>query len=90
MVEAVSEQESNTVAAFASLGSRIFAASGEFYIIKDSLKVSWKVKAVPGSGIAKFAMDRMRSLALVLSIGFIMRVSLVLIGRVAAGSRRRL
>ena len=90
MVEAVSEQASNTVAAVVSLGRLIFAASRVFYIIEDLRNVIWKVEAVPRGGIARFAMDRMRSLAPVLSVGFIMRVSLVLIGLVAAGSRRRL
>jgi uncharacterized BrkB/YihY/UPF0761 family membrane protein len=43
LVEAVSEQASNTVAAVVSLGRLIFAASRVFYIIEDSRNLIWKV-----------------------------------------------
>jgi membrane protein len=83
MVEATRQQQSSQLATIISVLSLVFAASGVFYSIKDALNTIWKVKAVPKSGIAKFALDRLRSLAIVLSIGFIMLVSLVLDGLIA-------
>ncbi len=83
MVEAASQKESGALAAVISAVGLIFGASGVFYVIKDSLNIIWKVKAVPKSGLAKFAVDRMRSLAIVLSIGFIMLVALIVNGVVA-------
>lgn len=83
MVEAANQKESGTLAAVISAVGLVFGASGVFYVIKDSLNIIWKVKAVPKSGLAKFAMDRMRSLAIVLAIGFIMLVALIVNGMVA-------
>jgi membrane protein len=72
------------LASVVSAASLIFAASGAFYVMKDSLNIIWKVKAVPNNGLVKFAIDRLRSLGVVLSIGFILLVSLVLNGLISA------
>jgi membrane protein len=83
MVEAVRQPDLGSLATLVSTLSLVFAATGVFYSIKRALNTIWKVKAMPKSGVAKFAVDRLLSLAIVLSIGFILLVSLVINGLVA-------
>jgi membrane protein len=78
MVKAATARESSTLATALSAASLLFGATGVFYMIKDSLNVIWKVKAVPKSGIWKFIKDRILSFALIIALGFILLVAQVL------------
>lgn len=61
-----------------SLGLLIFGASGVFTQLQDALNTIFGVKPDPKRGIAGIIKDRFLSFTMVLTIGFILLVSLVL------------
>ena len=54
-----------------------FGASGVFTEIQSSINYIWGVKAKPKKGILKFIINRLLSFSLIISIGFILMVSLL-------------
>lgn len=56
----------------------IIAATGVFTEIQSSINYIWSIKAKPKKGLLKLLMNRLISFSLVLSIGFILLVSLLL------------
>lgn len=66
----------------------MIGATGVFIEIQDSLNVIWRVKAVPQKGWKKFLMNRVISFSLIISLGFLLIVSLVINGIVVALSNR--
>lgn len=59
-------------------------ATGAFLQLQGALNDIWKVKAKPRSSIYAFIFDRLRSFGLVISIGFLLMVSLVVSTGLAA------
>ena len=55
----------------------IFAATGVFAEIQDSINYIWRLKAKPKKGWLKLVLNRVLSFSMVVSIGFILLVSLV-------------
>jgi membrane protein len=64
----------------------LFGASGVFCELRDSLNAVWGVKT-PGAGLKGMIKYRFFSFALVLSIGFLLLVSLVLSAALAAAGK---
>ena len=64
------------VATMLTIGALLFGATTVFISIQNGLNSIWGVKAKPSSGMLKFALDRMWSFAMVLSLGFLLMVSL--------------
>lgn len=64
----------------------LFGASGVFCELRDSLNAVWGVKT-PGAGLKGMIRYRFFSFALVLSIGFLLLVSLVLSAALAAAGK---
>ncbi|HLK47892.1 MAG TPA: YihY/virulence factor BrkB family protein [Bryobacteraceae bacterium] len=65
----------------------LFGASGVLLELRDALNTIWEVSPAPGSGlrsIVQLIKDRLFSFALVLSIGFLLLVSLVVNAWIAA------
>lgn len=56
----------------------LVGASGVFTEMQDSINTIWSVKAKPKKGWLKFIRNRLLSFSLVISIGFILLVSLVI------------
>ncbi len=56
----------------------MIAATGVFTEIQSSINYIWSIKAKPKKGFLKFVINRLISFSLVLSIGFILLVSLLL------------
>ena len=79
MINNISKQSNSWLATLIGLGTLIFGATGVFYSLQDSLNVVWKLpdKIRQGS-IVKFIFDRLISFTMVLSLGFILMVSMVL------------
>jgi membrane protein len=75
------------VATAIGIGAMIFAATGVFTELKDSLNTIWEVQAKPGLGIVQMIRDRFFAFAMVLVIWFLMLVSLVASAAMAALSR---
>lgn len=57
--------------------SLIFAATGVFAEIQDSINQIWRLKAKPKKGWLKLIINRVLSFSMVISLGFILLVSLI-------------
>ncbi len=67
-----------TWASVIGVGSLIFAATGVFAEIQDSINQIWRLKAKPKKGWVKLILNRLISFSMVVSLGFILLVSLVI------------
>lgn len=56
----------------------LIGATGVFTEIQDSINYIWSIKAKPKKGWLKFIINRMISFSLIVSLGFLMLVSLVI------------
>jgi len=56
----------------------VLGATGVFVEIQDSINIIWGLKAKPKKGLVKLLLNRVISFSMILSIGFILLVSLVL------------
>jgi membrane protein len=73
-------QERNTIwATLIGLGTLIFGATGVFYTLTDTINTIWKLpNKLEGGGFLKLIADRVLSLAMILTMGFILMVSMIL------------
>jgi len=55
----------------------VIGATGIFTEIQDSINYIWSLKAKPKRGIVKFLINRLLSFSLIISLGFLLLVSLV-------------
>ncbi len=62
----------------------LLSATGIFGEIQDSINRIWGLRAKPKRGIIKLLLNRIMSFSLILSIGFVMLVSLIINGLLAA------
>jgi membrane protein len=67
-----------TIAKIVGIGTLIFSATTVFVSLQTSLNKIWGIKPKPQRGIVKYFLDRLLSLAMVISIGFLLLVSLVI------------
>jgi membrane protein len=70
-----------------AIGAMIFAATGVFTELKDSLNTIWEVQPKPGLGLMQMVRDRFFAFAMVLVIWFLMLVSLMASVAMAALTR---
>ncbi len=68
----------STVAAVTGVITLIIGASGIFIEIQDSINQIWRVKAVPKKSWLKLIINRVLSLSMIASLGFILIVSLLI------------
>ncbi len=68
---------SDTFAKVIGIATLVFSATTVFIALQDSLNHIWGIKPKPKKGYIKFAIDRLLSLAMVISIGFLLLVSLI-------------
>jgi len=66
-----------TWASAIGIASLIFAATGVFAEIQDSINQIWRLKAKPKKGWLKLIINRVLSFSMVISLGFILLVSLI-------------
>lgn len=74
----------STLATIVGVATMIFAATGAFAELRDSLNTIWEVRPRPGLGLIAMARDRFLSFALVLVMGFFMVVSLMMSATLSA------
>lgn len=67
-----------TWASVIGVAALIFAATGVFAEIQDSINFIWRLKAKPKKGWLKLIVNRLISFSMVVSLGFILLVSLVI------------
>jgi membrane protein len=66
-----------TWASVIGVASLIFAATGVFAEIQDSINQIWRLKAKPKKGWLKYIVNRLLSFSMLVSLGFILLVSLI-------------
>lgn len=66
------------IAAIIGTITLLVGATGVFAEIQDSINYIWSLKAKPKSGILKYLLDRLLSFSLILSLGFLLIVSLLI------------
>lgn len=87
IIENASQSEASTIGTIIGSVVMVFSATTVFVALQDSLNAIWKVKAKVEKGFMKLVVGRLLSLALVVSFGFLLLVSLsvdVLLGLVYA------
>lgn len=78
MLKVTTIYHDNFLATVVGLAALLFAASGMFGEIQDSLNTIWGLKAKPKRGFIKLVLNRLISFAMVLVLGFVLTVSLLL------------
>ncbi|GAB3197324.1 membrane protein [Pontibacter aydingkolensis] len=76
IIENASVSESSTIGTLVGVATMIFSATTVFVALQDSLNAMWEVKAKPEKGWLKLIINRVLSLAMVISMGFLLLVSL--------------
>jgi membrane protein len=79
-----SERKSGVIGTVVGLGTLLVGATAVMIELEAALDAVWKVVARPGRGIKGLLKERLLSLGLVLSLGFLLMVSLVTSATLAA------
>jgi len=67
-----------TIAKIVGIATLIFSATTVFISLQTSLNKIWGIKPKPERGFVKYLLDRLLSLAMVISIGFLLLVTLII------------
>lgn len=78
IIENANQSDATTIGTIVGVATMIFAATTVFVALQDSINAIWSVKAKPEKGWLKLIVDRVLSLAMVVSLGFLLLVSLAL------------
>lgn len=89
MLESAHRDRTGTLAVILGTVTLVIAASGAFLELQHALNTIFKVKTDPKkSGITRLILNRLRSFGMVVSIGFLLLVSLVVSAALAAVTAR--
>jgi membrane protein len=86
MIKSANQSTSGGIAAWVGVGAILLAASGIFGEVQSSLNNVWQAKP-RGSSLSRLMRVRLRSLGLVLTLGFLLMVSLAASAGLAAWSK---
>lgn len=78
IIQNISQSQHGTIGAVVGIIVLIIGATGVFTEIQDSINYIWSVKAKPKKGWLKFLTNRLISFSLVVSLGFVLLVSLTI------------
>lgn len=81
------QAEGGVLGSIIGIGVLLFGASGVFGELQTALNQMWEVKPKPGRGVVGFVRDRFLSFTMVLSVAFLLLVSLLLSTALAAVGR---
>ena len=81
------QSQGGILSSLVGIGVLLFGASGVFGELQTSLNRMWEVKPKPGRGVRGFLRDRFLSFTMVLSVAFLLLVSLLLSTALAAIGR---
>ncbi|MDX5437909.1 MAG: YihY/virulence factor BrkB family protein [Pontibacter sp.] len=76
IIENADQSPATTVGTIVGVATMVFTATTVFVALQDSLNKIWEVRAKPERGWVKLIIDRILSLAMVVSLGFLLLVSL--------------
>ena len=78
MISESQNKKKNTISTIIGIGTLVFGATGVFYHLKVSLNQIWSIKPDPKAVLRKILIDRARSFAFILVIGFLLLISFIL------------
>jgi membrane protein len=84
MIKSVELSGKTSIALITGVVTLILGATSIFIEIQDSINLIWRVKAKPKRGWVKILKDRLLSSSLIVSLGFLLVVSLVVNGLILA------
>jgi len=84
MIKAIELSDKSTIAVIIGVITLIIGATSIFGEIQDSINIIWKVKAKPKKGWVKILKDRLLSSSIIVSLGFLLIVSLIANGVILA------
>jgi membrane protein len=87
MLKGANRPREDILATVIGVGTLVFAAVGVVVQLKDALNTVWEVKTPPGSGIWRFVRTYIWSLAGVLSVGFLLLISMLLTAALSAAGK---
>jgi membrane protein len=87
MLKGANHPREGLFATVIGVGALVFAAVGVVVQLKDALNTVWEVKKPPGSGIWRFVRTYIWSLAGVLSLGFLLLISMLLTAGLSAAGK---
>ena len=87
IIRETQQTDRNTLATILGVGTLLFGATGVFYHLKISLNDIWKVDTDANVSFWKMALDRAKSFAFILVIGFLLLVSFMLTAAISALNR---
>lgn len=87
LVANASHPQSGIVATLIGIATLLWGASNVFTNLKEALNMIWNATPPPNQGAFNFLRDRLLSFAMILSIGFLLLVSLVVSSVLAALSQ---
>ena len=88
MIKSISLSGKTTIAIVTSVITLVIGATSIFMEIQDSLNIIWRVKAKPKKGWVKMLTNRLISFSMIISLGFLLIVSLIISALIAALSNR--
>jgi membrane protein len=74
----------STIATLLGITTLIFGATGVFYHLQLSLNEIWQIKPNENTGFLKMLLDRARSFAFILAIGFLLLISFIVTTAISA------
>lgn len=77
MIGSIQQSDQGIIAAIIGFVVLFVGATGVFIEMQDSINYIWSVKAKPKKGWLKFIINRLLSFSLIVSMGFILMVSLI-------------
>lgn len=77
-------EEGFTISSLISIATLLFGATGVFYQVQQTLNIMWEVEPKPEQQLLKFLRDRLFSFGMILTIGFLLVVSLVVSSLISA------
>lgn len=84
LLEGASRPKENLIATVVGGVTFILTSTGAFLELQAALNTIWRVKPKPGLDVKGFLIDRIRSFGLVISIGFLLTVSLAVSAALSA------
>ena len=84
MITESSDEKRNTISTIIGIATLLFGATGVFYQLKISLNHIWGIQPDPKAVLKKIAIDRARSFAFILVIGFLLLISFIMTAAITA------
>jgi membrane protein len=86
MLQAATQKKGSSLATILGSFTFLLAATGAFLELQSDLNTIWRVTPKPGVNLKAFFLDRVRSFGLLISMGFLLLVSLAISALISAAA----